>query len=271
MKEIEKRTDDRIAADAAKAAQLKEATRLSRQAQLDRKEREQERPARADAALTAEWQARNREMEEAELNEARATHEQAMRLQATLRQQMIVKEERMRSEVNREYEEARLMQEARDREDAVFDAYARTQVAELESKGKSSIPLQLVLHNENKRVHDSGHSWYRIFGKIHTEKSHWLQPRTPLLFVRIRPILLHHDQNSQQVFSKKNSQIDLNHALMRNSIAKNNETSNCIRSCAAIKLMHWQVPRSRASELRSNPRALFTNNTVWSLGWGDWK
>ena len=148
IKEIEKRTDDRIAADKEKALQLKETIRLSRQAQLDRKERERLRKAENEAAMTREWQNRNREMEEAEWNEERATVENALRLQATLRQQMIVKEERARSEVNKEFEEARLMKEAREREDKVFEAYCTQQLEDLQLQGKSTLPLKVVLQHE---------------------------------------------------------------------------------------------------------------------------
>lgn len=151
VKEIEKRTDDRIESDRLKALALKETIRVSRQAQLDRKERERARQAVQDAAMTREWNARNREMEEAEWNEERAKLETNLRLAATLRQQMIVKEEKVRSEVAKEYEEARLMADARAREDAVFASYCKNQLDDLEAKGKSTLPLQLVLENEKRK------------------------------------------------------------------------------------------------------------------------
>jgi hypothetical protein len=143
--EIEQRTEQRFQNDAQKAAQLREQTRVSRQAQLDRKARERARQAANDAALTREWEQRNAEMQEAEWEEERALRETALRLQATLREQMVVKEERARAEVNKEYDEARMMTEARAREDAVFHAYAEQTLKELEVKGKSTIPLQLRL------------------------------------------------------------------------------------------------------------------------------
>jgi len=146
--EIEQRTEARFQNDAAKAAQLKETVRLSRQAQLDRKERERQRQEAIDAALTREWRDRNREMEQAEWEEQRAALENNVRIQSALRSQMIVKEERARSEVAREYEEARMMAEARQREDAVFDAYCTQQLEDLSIKGKSTIPLQRILNQQ---------------------------------------------------------------------------------------------------------------------------
>jgi len=145
MAEIEKRTEQRFQEDKAKAEALKEQTRVSRQAQLDRKARERARQAANDAALTREWQQRNAEMQEAEWEEERKLRETALRLQATLREQMVVKEERSRAEINREYEEARTMADARQREDDVFQAYATQTLKELELKGKSTIPLELRL------------------------------------------------------------------------------------------------------------------------------
>lgn len=148
VKEIEKREDDRIAADQRKREELKETIRISRQAQLDRKAAEQERQRQHEEMMTKEWKKRNLEREEAEWNEDRKIYEEALRLQQTLRQQMIAKEEKVRSEVEKEYEEARMMKEACDREDAVFSDYCKTQLGELQLKGKSTLPLELILHKE---------------------------------------------------------------------------------------------------------------------------
>lgn len=156
VKEIEKRTEDREAADAAKRAALKETIRVSRQAQVDRKNAELARTRARDAVLISEWRKRNLEMADAEHEEERATLESALRLQQTLREQMAAKESRVRAEVDKEYEEAQMMREAREREDAVFQAYCTQQLGDLQIKGKSTIPLQLVLHNERMRTQRPG-------------------------------------------------------------------------------------------------------------------
>ena len=44
-----------------------------------------------------------------------------------------------------------LASEARAREEAVFDAYATQQLEDLQVKGKSTLPLQLVLHYEKMK------------------------------------------------------------------------------------------------------------------------
>jgi hypothetical protein len=102
--------------------------------------------------IANEWRKRNLEMEDAEWGEGRKMKETALRLQATLREQMIVREERQRAEVQKEWEEARLMAEARAREDAVFEAYCTAQLGDLQIKGKSTVPLQLVLHHEQMKM-----------------------------------------------------------------------------------------------------------------------
>lgn len=64
---------------------------------------------------------------------------------------MITKEEKIRSEVDKEWEEARMMRDAREREDAVFQAYSEQVFGDLQIKGKSTIPLQLTLHRERMK------------------------------------------------------------------------------------------------------------------------
>jgi hypothetical protein len=151
VKEIEKRTDDRFAADAAKRAALKENIRVSRQSQLDRKAAEDARQRAHDDTMTHEWKKRNLEMQEQEWLEEKKTLENALRLQATLREQMITKEEKVRSEVEKEWEEARMMREARKREDAVFAAYSEQVFGDLQVRGKSTVPLQMTLHRERMK------------------------------------------------------------------------------------------------------------------------
>lgn len=72
-----------------RARRLAEATRISRNGQLRRKADEAERQRQIDAVLAEQWKLRNREMEEAEGEAERKTVENNLRLQATLKEQMV--------------------------------------------------------------------------------------------------------------------------------------------------------------------------------------
>lgn len=156
VREIEKRVSDRFLNDEKKRHELQETIRASRLAQIERKREETRRRVEQEEILTREWKTRNNEMEEAEYEEERIQRENALELQDKLREQMIIKQEKIRSEIEKEYEEAKMMRDARNREDQVFQAYAATQLNTLQDKGKSTIPLQLVLHGETLRQQRPG-------------------------------------------------------------------------------------------------------------------
>jgi len=156
MAEMERKTEERIQADASRALAMREAIHASRQMQLQRKREEAMRNREQEQALAREWKKRNVEMEESEQQELLATKQANLRMAQTQRQQMIAKEERLRAEIEREHLEARMMEEARKREDAVFEAYATMQLQDLQRTGKSAIPLEVVLKNENLKTQRLG-------------------------------------------------------------------------------------------------------------------
>lgn len=68
----------------------------------------------------------------------------------------MVREERIRNELSRERDECRMMQEARQREDAVFHAYAQQQLKELTIRGKTAVPVLAILEGDKLKASRAG-------------------------------------------------------------------------------------------------------------------
>lgn len=126
----------------------------SRTNQMQRKREEKERQAAEDRIMNQQWQERAREQEERELEIKRRTVENAVRLQNLQRQQMLTNEERAIQDKVRELEEAKAAEMAARHDEAVFEEYAHSQMAELERTQRSVVPVQLMLQKmEFKKTH----------------------------------------------------------------------------------------------------------------------
>lgn len=158
--EIQERNEAAYQAELERQRRLTESIQQSRKQQLQRKARDQQREREEEKIMITEWNKKNEEMAQAEVEEDALTRLKAIQLQSDLRSQIASKQDTVIRQVLAEREETRTMREARQREDQVFDEYTKTVIKNQEAAGLNTKPMKYVLHYEVARQMRPGNYEY---------------------------------------------------------------------------------------------------------------
>lgn len=151
IKEMKTKEDSILEEKKRRAEALKEKIRHSRELQIERKVDEMERQHVEDAIMTQEWARRAEIMNQLAREEELRTAEINIAHQTDLIQQMNERKVKEKVEKFKELEAARLHKNRLKKDDEVFENYAKECIEDFAVKGRTVVPMKLVLNKQEKR------------------------------------------------------------------------------------------------------------------------
>jgi hypothetical protein len=151
VREKEEKADQESAAEAARRAQQKENTRLSREQQILRKVQEKRRQDVEDTIRVQEWQRRSEQMNELNRMEVETTRRMNKKHEEFLINQANEVKARSRMEKLSDLERARIHQLKLAQDDKVYQDYAQECIDDFAARGRTVVPMKLVLNKQKKR------------------------------------------------------------------------------------------------------------------------
>lgn len=148
---LEEKQEARVRNEAETIRIRKEQIKRSREEQVMRKAQLQERQQIEDAIMGQEWSRRTEAMQREGIEEDRRIIRKNIAHSRELKQQIAGKKARERMEKLQDLEASRIYRGKMARDDATYKQYTEEQIRDAASKGRSVLPMKLLLCKQRRR------------------------------------------------------------------------------------------------------------------------